>query len=370
MKVMTILGTRPEIIRLSRVMAKLDQAPSVKHVIVHTGQNYDYELNEVFFAELGLRQPDHFLKVDTTSLGTVYGETLIKSEAVLLSEQPDVVLILGDTNSSIASIIAKRMHIPVVHMEAGNRSFDWRVPEEVNRHIVDAIADINLVYTEHARRNLLAEGLAANTIYLTGSPMAEVISHNRDAIDASEVLVREGVEPGGYFVVSLHREENVDNVTTLANLMQALEELGRRHQLPVLVSLHPRTKKRLSQFGLEVDPGIVRFHPPYGFCDYVKLELDARCVISDSGTLSEESSLLGFPAVHPRRSMERPEGLDAASLVLSGTQPKAIIAAAEHVMSRDRSDFTVPSDYAVLDCSDRVLGILLSRPLLQVNEGP
>lgn len=363
MKVLTILGTRPEIIRLSRVLAKLDSTPGIDHVLVHTGQNYDYELNEVFFSDLELRQPDHFLEVDTSSLGTVYGDTLIKSEQVLITEQPDVVLILGDTNSAISAIIAKRMHIPVIHMEAGNRSFDWRVPEEVNRHIVDAIADINLVYTEHARRNLLAEGLNANTVFLTGSPMAEVLSHYRPGIDASDVLEREGLSAGEYFLVSLHREENVDNTATLSALMQALERLGEQHKIPVLVSLHPRTKKRLESFGLEVNSQVVRFHPPYGFLDYNRLQLSARCVISDSGTLSEEGSILGFAGVQPRRSMERPEGIDAAAMILSGTNPDDIIAAVEFAIGRDRSKATVPADYRIMDCSDRVLSVILSRPL-------
>ena len=363
MKVVTVLGTRPEIIRLSRVMALLDQ--HVDHVIVHTGQNYDFELNEVFFADLGVRQPDHFLDVDTTSVGTVYGGVLVKSEEVFVSEQPDAVLILGDTNSSIAAIVAKRLHIPIFHMEAGNRSFDWRVPEETNRHIVDAIADVNLVYTEHARRNLLSEGLPANAIYLTGSPMAEILDHYRAEIDASDVLERADVKPGAYYLASLHREENVDDVDTLRDLLDGLSALAGTDRAPVLVSLHPRTRNRLGEFGFESDKwSNVQFHKPFGFLDYNKLQKHARCVVSDSGTLSEESAILGFAAVQPRRSMERPEGLDAGNVILAGTKPRDVLAAIEYSISRDMSRVTIPSEYEILDCSNRVLSVILSRALV------
>lgn len=365
MKVMTILGTRPEIIRLSRVMALLDSSSMIEHVIVHTGQNYDYELNQVFFDELGIRKPDHFLQVDTSSLGKVYGDVLIKTELVLEDEQPDAVLILGDTNSAISAIMAKRLHIPIVHMEAGNRSFDWRVPEEVNRHIVDSIADINLVYTEHARRNLLNEGLPPQRIYLTGSPMAEVLGHYREQIEQSDVLSREELNAGEYILVSLHREENVDNVQTLGELLEAISALAVSHDVPALISLHPRTKKRLMEFGIDLDghPNL-RAQQPYGFFDYNNLQLNARCVVSDSGTLSEESSVLGFPGVTPRRSMERPEGIDAGAIILTGPKPSDVIAAVEYTLERDIERLTVPREYTVTDCANRVLSVLLSRPLL------
>ena len=245
MKVMTVLGTRPEIIRLSRVIARLEQSSVTNHVLTHTGQNYDYELNEVFFNDLGLRKPDHFLACDTATIGRVYGDILIKTEEVLIEEQPDAVLILGDTNSALAAIIARRMHIPVFHMEAGNRSFDWRVPEETNRRIVDHISDINLAYTEHARANLLREGLHPQRVYVTGSPMYEVLNHFRVNIDASDVLARENLKSKRFVLVSLHREENVDNAENLSCLLKGLESVAKQHNVEVLVSTHPRTLKRL-----------------------------------------------------------------------------------------------------------------------------
>lgn len=361
LKIVTILGTRPEIIRLSRTMALLDE--HVDHVIVHTGQNYDYELNEVFFEDLGVRRPDHFLEVDTSTLGTVYGEVLIKSERVLREEQPDGLLVLGDTNSSVAAIMAKRMHIPIFHMEAGNRSFDWRVPEEVNRHIVDCLADINLVYTEHARRNLLNEGLAPDSIYLTGSPLCEVLEHYASQIQASNILERHDLAAGEYFLVSLHREDNVDDVEVLATLLRGLSELGDKHNLPVLVSLHPRTAKRIAEFGLEVG-GNIRMNKPFGFFDYNKLQAEARCVISDSGSVSEEAAILGFAAVTPRRAMERPEGLDAGTVILSGVEPDDIIAAVAYSLTRPLDQATVPATYQIRDCANRVMSVILSRPLV------
>lgn len=364
MKVMTILGTRPEIIRLSRVMALLDETQQIEHVLVHTGQNYDYELNQVFFDDLGVKRPDHFLNVDTSSLGRVYGDVLIKSEEVLRNERPDAVLILGDTNSAIASIMAKRMHIPIVHMEAGNRSFDWRVPEEVNRHLVDSIADLNLVYTEHARRNLLREGIPPQAIYLSGSPMFEVLDYYREQIEASSVLEREALEPGRYFVVSLHREENVDNVPTLTDLVRALDELAAEFDVPAVISLHPRTKKRLAEFDIDLDDHPrLRPQKPYGFFDYNRLQQQAMCVVSDSGTVSEESAILQFPAVTPRRSMERPEGLDAGNVILTGPQAEDVVRAVHYSLARDMTALTSPVEYKVRDCANRVMSILLSRPL-------
>jgi len=353
-KVMTILGTRPEIIRLSRVMARLDEAEAVDHVLVHTGQNYDYELNEIFFEDLGVRSPDHFLDVSRESVGQAYGDILAKSEAAMKSEEPDAVLILGDTNSAIAAIIAKRLHIPIFHMEAGNRSFDQNVPEEVNRRIVDHTADFNLVYTEHARRNLLAEGLPARRIHLTGSPMKEVLDAQASKIAASTATADLGLSPQGFFLVSAHREENVDNPARLKLLMDALQKVGGRFNQPVLVSLHPRTRNRLGE-DLEI-PG-VQFHKPFGFSDYNRLQMDATCVLSDSGTITEEASILGFPAVTIRDSIERPEGLDSGGIIVCGLKADDVVAAVATVIGRPPS--SVPFEYEITDTSERVLRLIV-----------
>ena len=363
--VMTIVGTRPEIIRLSRVMARLDD--TVNHVLVHTGQNYDYELNGIFFDQLGIRRPEHFLDVDTSSLGRLLGETLIKVEQVLLAERPDAVLILGDTNSSIAAIMAKRMRIPVYHMEAGNRCFDENVPEETNRRLVDHVADYNLVYTEHARRNLLAEGLPPRRILLTGSPMKEVLDHHREAFEASTATGDLGLEPRGYLLVSAHREENVDDPMRLGALLDCLIVARDAFEMPILVSTHPRTRKRLDRL---VDrPGAshrdltgITFHPPLGFIDYVRLQLDAACVLSDSGTISEESSLLGFPAVTLRDSIERPEALDTGAIVMTGLDPGNVVEAVRDVMRvhADGRRAQIPADYDVDNCSERAVRFILS----------
>lgn len=361
MKVMTILGTRPEIIRLSRVMARLESTHGVDHILVHTGQNYDFELNEVFFSDLDVRKPDHFLACDTSSIGHVYGDILIKCEAVLHSEQPDAVLILGDTNSAVAAIIARRMHIPVFHMEAGNRSFDWRVPEETNRRIVDHISDVNLVYTEHARANLMREGLHPQRVYLTGSPMFEVLEHYRPRIEASNVLEREGLEAGKFAIVSLHREENVDNAERLGQLLEGLGQLARDRDLDVLVSTHPRTRKRLEEFNL-LDRGgdSVTFAKPFGFHDYNKLQMSAACAISDSGTISEESSMLGFPAVTPRDWIERPEALDTGSIIMTGLEPEVVLRGVKYAIDFG-APAGIPPEYQVANCSDRVVRILVGR---------
>lgn len=359
LKVMTILGTRPEIIRLSRVMALLDR--HVRHIIVHTGQNYDYELNEVFFNDLEIRKPDYFLQVDTSSLGAVLGDTLIKIEEVLKNEKPDAVLILGDTNSSVAGIMAKRLKIPIFHMEAGNRCFDFNVPEEINRRIIDHIADFNLVYTEHARRHLLSEGLPHRRIYLTGSPMYEVLTYYRDRIDASGILSELGLQSQGYFVVSVHREENVDNPANLEKILTVLNRLAEQYDVPVIVSTHPRTRKRLEGLqGMEVDPR-VRFLKPFGFFDYVHLEMHALCTVSDSGTISEESAVLSFPAVTIREAIERPEALDAGSIVLTGLDVDTVLDAVRLVMAegRERLEMEIPAEYRVPDTSWRVLKLIL-----------
>lgn len=356
MKVMTILGTRPEIIRLSRVMARLDATPGIEQIIVHTGQNYDYELNEVFFEDLEVRSPDHFLNVARGSIGATYGDILTKAEAVMLDEQPDAVLILGDTNSAISAIIAKRLHIPVFHMEAGNRSFDANVPEEVNRKIVDHIADFNLVYTEHARRNLLAEGLPPRHVYLTGSPMKEVLEQQRPKIDASTATADLELTPGKFFLVSAHREENVDHPHRLETLVNTLQRLAEEYSWPVLLSLHPRTRNRLEELG-DLEPSGLIFHPPFGFSDYLRLQADAACVLSDSGTITEESSLLGFPAVTLRDSIERPEGLDTGSIMLTGLEYSDVSRAVSVRMASEAA--TVPVDYQIGDTSLRVLNLIV-----------
>ncbi|WP_375429863.1 non-hydrolyzing UDP-N-acetylglucosamine 2-epimerase [uncultured Friedmanniella sp.] len=358
MKVVTVVGTRPELIRLSRVLRRLDEA--CEHVLVHTGQNYDHLLNQVFFDELGLRAPDYLLNVTTSSLGHVLGETLIGTERVLSEERPDAVLVLGDTNSSIAAVMAKRMRIPVYHMEAGNRCFDENVPEETNRRLVDHVADFNLVYTEHARRNLLAEGLPARRILLTGSPMREVLDAYLDQITASDVVDRMGLERGEYFLVSAHREENVDAPARLQALLHCLREIRRTFGLPVVVSTHPRTRKRLAALdtaAAQLDG--LTFHEPFGFFDYNQLQLSARCVLSDSGTIAEESSVLGFPAVTLRDSIERPEALDTGSIVMTGLDAAEVVAAVTLVTEASVRP-TVPIDYQVADTSERVVRFILS----------
>lgn len=362
LKVMTIVGTRPELIRLSRVIARLDA--TVDHVLVHTGQNYDFSLNEVFFRDLGIREPDHMLGVDTSSLGHVLGETLIRTEEVLLAEKPDAVLVLGDTNSCIAAVMAKRMRIPVYHMEAGNRCFDENVPEETNRRMVDHVADFNLVYTEHARRNLLAEGLHPRRILLTGSPMREVLDAYRPQIDASDVLERLGLSEGGYFLVSAHREENVDSPARLQMLLDCLEAVRAKFGLPVYVSTHPRTRKRLEALPGWTEPEGVLFHAPFGFHDFNRLQLGAACVLSDSGTIAEESTLLGFPAITLRDSIERPEALDTGGIIMTGLDAHDVveaitvaIAAAPH---RDGVSKVTPNDYMIDNTSVRAVNFILS----------
>lgn len=360
MKVMTVLGTRPEIIRLSRVMAALDQV--VDHKLVHTGQNYDYELNDVFFDELGVRKPDHFLNVDTSTLGRSLGEILIKTEEVLLQEKPDAVLVLGDTNSAIATVMAKRMKIPTYHMEAGNRSFDANVPEEINRKMVDHLADFNLVYTEHARRHLLSEGLSHRYIYLTGSPMREVLEHCLPSIEQSDVLERLELEAGKFFIVSVHREENVDSKDNLRKVVEALQALHNTFGYPVVVSTHPRTRNRLEKLGLAEASGDIRFLKPFGFFDYNRLQMTAFCAVSDSGTISEESSVLDFPAVTLRRSIERPEALDTGAIALTGLDKESLVEGVRiATASRDVFSGTereIPEAYMVRNTSERVVRLI------------
>jgi UDP-N-acetylglucosamine 2-epimerase len=360
LKVVTIIGTRPEIIRLSRVMALLDDV--LNHIVVHTGQNYDFELNDIFFRDLNLRSPDYFLNVDTSSLGSVLGETLIKAEKILVQEKPDAVLILGDTNSSIAAIIAKRLKIPIYHMEAGNRCFDFNVPEEINRRIIDHISDFNLVYTEHARRHLLSEGLPHRQIYVTGSPMFEVLSYYRDSIENSSILQVLKLKAHDYFVVSVHREENVDFPENLSRILHFLNQLATVYGKRIIVSTHPRTRKRLMDLKCSQVSDLIEYHKPFGFFDFVKLEQQAICTISDSGTISEESAILNFPAVTIREATERPEALDFGTIALTGLNTQTLIDSINLVVKefQDRPSRQIPSEYQVHDTSWRVAKLILS----------
>lgn len=363
-KVATIVGTRPELIRLSRLIALLDE--HVDHILIHTGQNYDYELNEIFFKDLGIREPNHFLEVEVSSLGQVLGETISKSEVVLRKENPDAVLILGDTNSSLAGIMAKRLKIPVYHMEAGNRCFDLNVPEEINRKIIDHIADFNLVYTEHARRHLLSEELPHRRIYLTGSPMYEVLRHYEKQIKQSKILGELALDTKGYFVVSIHREENADNSENLKNILDILNSICRHWELPVIVSTHPRTADRLKKLeGSETDERI-RFLNPFGFFDYVHLQTMSKCTISDSGTISEESSILSFPAITMRLSMERPEAIDSGTIILTGFDRETVLSSIDLVI-REHEGGTyrhIPDEYRVENTSMRVLKLIMGTARL------
>jgi len=359
LKVLTVVGTRPEIIRLAPTIKRLDKF--VDHVLVHTGQNYDYELNEIFFEDLGLRRPDHFLEADTSSLGAVLGSILVKIEAVLLEERPDAFVVLGDTNSAISALMARRLKIPVFHMEAGNRSFDENVPEETNRRMVDHVADYNLVYTEHARRNLLAEGIHPSRILLTGSPMREVLESSANAIQGSDILEREGLTEGEYFLVSLHREENVDNPERLTSVLTALGRLREIYGCPVLVSTHPRTRNKLAEQPEGLKQGLI-FHQPFGFNDYVKLQRSSKLVISDSGTISEESSLLQFPAVTIRDFIERPESIETGAIITAGVNTDAIVDSVRIVLEEiEDSGFPqIPQDYQISDTSRRVVSFIRS----------
>lgn len=364
LKVMTFIGTRPEIIRLSRTMVRLDEF--LNQVIVHTGQNYDYELNEIFFKELELRKPDYFLEVNTSSLGSSVGEIISKSEVVLKKENPDAVLVLGDTNSCLAAYMAKRLHIPVFHMEAGNRSFDFNVPEEINRRIIDHIADFNLVYTEHARRHLISEGLPHRRIYLTGSPMKEVLDYYMPKIVQSKILDSLKLTEHQYFMISTHREENVDNQDNLNKILAVLNKLADDYGYPVIVSTHPRTRKRLESISnIKMNP-LVQFLKPFGFLDYVYLQMNALCTVSDSGTISEESSMLNFPAVSLRNSMERPEAQDAGTIILTGFDQQTVIDSINLSIEEKNRNLNrkIAEDYTVTNTSFRVLKLILGNAKL------
>lgn len=364
LKIVTVVGTRPEIIRLSRTMALLDEY--TQQLVVHTGQNYDYELNEIFWKELELRKPDYFLEADTSSLGATVGDILRKTGELLQKEKPDGLLVLGDTNSCLSAYMAKRMHIPVFHMEAGNRSFDFNVPEETNRRIIDHIADYNLVYTEHARRHLLSEGLSHRRIYLTGSPMREVLNFYLSKINQSGILSSLNIEKKKYFVVSTHREENVDNPSNLKKILIVLEDLAINYNLPIIVSTHPRTRKRIEQLGETTKNNKIQFLKPFGFFDYVHLQQNALCTLSDSGTISEESSILNFPAISLRQSMERPEAQDTGSIILTGFDPDVILNSISMAIKEraDRKIKSVPDDYLIEDTSWRVVKLILGNTKL------
>jgi UDP-N-acetylglucosamine 2-epimerase (non-hydrolysing) len=364
LKVLTLVGTRPEIIKLSRVIAALDAATD--HVLVHSGQNFDHELSQVFFDELEIRPPDHLLGVAGGSVAEQIARVIERADAVLAQERPDALLLYGDTNTGLAVIPAKRRQVPVFHMEAGNRCFDQRVPEEINRKVLDHLADINLPLTEHARRYLLAEGLRPETVIKTGSTMKEVLAHYRPKIEASTALERLGLAPGQYFLVSAHREENVDSPARLADLMASLRALAEAFGHRVIVSTHPRTRQRLSALdgaGARPEDPRIEFLKPFGFCDYVHLQTRAACVLSDSGSLTEEASLLGFPAVTIREAQERPEGMDEGTLVMSGLGPERVLQAVALVQDQARAGWRprLAPDYDVDHVSHKVVRIILSH---------
>ncbi len=329
---MTIVGTRPELIKMSRVIAEFDQ--HTQHILVHTGQNYDYELNQLFFEDLGIRKPDHFLDAVGENAAQTIARVIEKSDAVMESEQPDAVMLYGDTNSCLAVIAAKRRKIPVFHMEAGNRCFDQRVPEELNRKVLDHLSDINLVLTEHARRYLIAEGVRPETIIKTGSHMREVIDFYMPKIESSDVIQRMGLDPNKFFVVSAHREENIDSPANMKNMLETLNALAESYSYPIIVSTHPRTKKRLDSMELGQLNPLVQFLKPFGFCDFIKLQLNSLCVLSDSGTISEEGSLLNLPAITIRNAHERPEGMDVGTLIMSGLKKDRVLDAVRVIIAQ------------------------------------
>ena len=366
LKLMTVLGTRPEIIRLSATIRAADRY--FDHVLVHTGQNYDYTLNEVFFKDLGLRAPDHYLSSAGNNLGETMGSIISKSYDVMVSEKPDALLVLGDTNSALAAIPAKRLKIPIFHMEAGNRCWDWNVPEMVNRTIVDHISDINLPYTENSRRYLLSEGLDGKTIFVTGSPMREVLNAHLDDIEKSDVLAKLGVESSKFILLSAHREENIDDEKHFLSLMRSINDVAEKYQMPVIYSTHPRSKKFIEKRAFCFHP-LVKSLPPFGFFDYCKLQKNAYCVLSDSGTLSEESAMLGFPGVLIRTSTERPEVLDAGTIVIGGVIAEDVERALDMAvaMQQNGEPVAMPRDYEDTNVSIKVVKIIESYAKI-VNE--
>lgn len=361
LKVMTIVGTRPEIIKLSRVMAELDK--HVDHILVHTGQNYDYELNEIFFKQLEIRKPDHFLDAAGKSVAETIGNVIAKSDKLIEKVKPDAILLYGDTNSCLAIISAKRRKVPVFHMEAGNRCFDQRVPEDINRKIVDHLSDVNMPLTEHARRYLLAEGLPPETTIKTGSTMKEVLAYYMPHIDESKVLEQLKLKPDDYFVVSAHREENIDSDQNFRNLLASLNSLAQHYKKPIIVSTHPRTRKRLEETAHAKIDKRIHFLKPLGFFEYVKLQLEAYCVVSDSGTITEESSILNFPAIMIRQAHERPEGMDEGTVIMSGLEPERVLEAVQVAVahySKEKRVFRLIPDFDTDNVSKKVLRIILS----------
>jgi UDP-N-acetyl-L-fucosamine synthase len=359
-KIMTIVGTRPELIKMSRVIHEFDQHTS--HILVHTGQNYDYELNEVFFNDLEIRKPNYFLDTSGKNAAQTISNVISKSDEIIEIEKPDAILLYGDTNSCLAVIAAKRRKIPIFHMEAGNRCFDQRVPEELNRKIIDHLSDINLVLTEHARRYLIAEGIPAETIIKTGSHMNEVITYYKEKILESTILEKLNLQKNKYFIVSAHREENVDDDLNLTNLIQSLNVIAEKYNLPIIVSTHPRTKKRLQSLNLKYSHDLINFSKPFGFFDYLKMQINAKCVISDSGTITEEASLLKFPAITIRNTHERPEGMDEGILIMSDISPKEILNAISIITKhyQDINSICPVLDYNALNVSKKILRIVSS----------
>jgi UDP-N-acetylglucosamine 2-epimerase len=362
LKVMTVVGTRPEIIRLSRVMAALDASDAIEHIIVHTGQNYDYELNQIFFDDLSIRKPDHFLNAAGATAAETVGQILIKIDPLLETVKPDAFLVLGDTNSCLCAIPAKKRHIPIFHMEAGNRCFDQRVPEETNRKIVDHISDVNLTYSDIAREYLLREGLPADRIIKTGSPMFEVLNHYLPEIESSDVLKRLGLEKHKYFVVSSHREENISSERNFTRLMESLNLIAEKYKYPIIVSTHPRTRNMIDARKIDMRPEI-QFLKPMGFNDYNALQMNAYAVLSDSGTISEESSTLNFPALNLRDAHERPEAMEEASVMMVGMNPERIMQALVQLTYQKRGterNFRRVADYSMPNVSDKMVRIIIS----------
>lgn len=360
-KIMTIVGTRPELIKMSRVIAEFDK--HTHHILVHTGQNYDYELNQVFFEDLGIRKPDYFLEAVGETVAQTIARIIEKADSVFEREKPDAVMLYGDTNSCLAVIAAKRRKIPVFHMEAGNRCFDQRVPEELNRKVLDHLSDINLVLTEHARRYLIAEGIRPETIIKTGSHMHEVLEHYIPQVNQSDVLSRMGLETGKYFLVSVHREENVDTPENLLDMVETFNALAETYDFPVIVSTHPRTRKRLDALQLDALNPHIQFLKPFGFCDYIKLQMEAYCVVSDSGTITEEASLLNLPAITIRNAHERPEGMDVGTLIMSGLKKTRVLDAVRVIVSQHDKNQAVMrpvADYEAGPVSKQMLRIVLS----------
>lgn len=358
LKVMTIMGTRPEIIRLSETIKRLDKYTN--HILVHTNQNYDYELNKVFFEELNLRNPDYLLDVKSATIGEQIGKILTQTEKVMIDEKPDAILILGDTNSALSCIVAKRLRIPIFHMEAGNRCFDDRVPEEINRRIVDHTSDVNLPYSEHARRNLLREGLSPENIFVTGSPMAEILKFNMEKIERSRILEELKLKKDNYFLISIHREENVDNPSNIKIILEALDLIAKKYGYPLAITTHPRTRRRIEELGMP-DNDLFLFHKPFGIFDYVKLQKNAYCNLSDSGTIHEDAGIMGIPAVVVRESSERPEAFDTGNVILSGVNLLSILLSIDVVRKQyeESINFKTPIDYQDLSVSDKVIRLII-----------